>query len=240
MAAAGKQAGGGGGPRTRRVCSEKVDFLLPDGVTLRAVNVTERHFDNFLSDLEAYGIETADGRCSRQLSDVPADGVARVVLRPQPGGGTPEFSSIRGMELEALLHALARKENPGATIILLQTTPFKGDDGADYLQLDVAIVAGHTLYAGEMEDVLGRGSVTEAKFAMEKIRDAFKGGYSADLAATLQGVTQAKMFLGGRSVQSGVTVQEMADLAAAAGMSIVLPSGQGLGIAGGAATAVQL
>jgi hypothetical protein len=65
-------------------------------------------------------------------------------------------------------------------------------------------------------------------------RKALKDGTSPDLSAALAGVTQAKLFLGGEVVQSGLTAQEMFKRAALAHMTLVLPAGQGqgLGIAG--------
>ena len=71
-------------------------------------------------------------------------------------------------------------------------------------------------------------------------RVALRGGASPGLAAALQGVTEAKLFLGGEMMRAGLTVQEMVDWAAEVGMSVVLPSGQGLGLVADAAPAVQL
>ncbi len=71
-------------------------------------------------------------------------------------------------------------------------------------------------------------------------RGALKRGSSPDLAAVLQGVTHVKLFLAGEAVREGLDVQELVDLAAAEGVSVVLPSGQGLGLAGAAAPALQL
>ena len=71
-------------------------------------------------------------------------------------------------------------------------------------------------------------------------RAALTSGASPELAAALQGVSHAKLFLGGEVVRTGQPAQEMLELAAAAGMSVVLPSGAGLGLVGGAAPAVQL
>ena len=63
-------------------------------------------------------------------------------------------------------------------------------------------------------------------------RAALTRGASPDLAAALQGVTDVKLLLGGEVVRAGMMVQRMVDLAAEARMSVVLPSGQGLGLMG--------
>jgi hypothetical protein len=72
-------------------------------------------------------------------------------------------------------------------------------------------------------------------------RAALTRGASPDLAAALDDVTHAKLFLGGEEV-AGLTVHEMVDLAARSSMSVVLPAGQGQGLAlaGPVAPAVKL
>ena len=70
-------------------------------------------------------------------------------------------------------------------------------------------------------------------------RLAVSSGTSPDLAAALHGVTQIKLFLAGEGVRAGLPVEELAKLAAAVNMGLVLPSGQGLGLVG-AAPAVPL
>lgn len=65
-------------------------------------------------------------------------------------------------------------------------------------------------------------------------------GRSPDLAAALQGVTHVKLFLGGDAVRQGLAVQELAEAAAVVGASLVLPSGQALGLASEPAPAVRL
>jgi hypothetical protein len=70
--------------------------------------------------------------------------------------------------------------------------------------------------------------------------DALRCGTSPELAAALQGVSQAKVFVGGEEVRPGLTVQEMVDLAADEDMTAVLPAGQGLGPAGPVAPAMPL
>lgn len=70
-------------------------------------------------------------------------------------------------------------------------------------------------------------------------RQARTDGSSPALAAALQGVTHAKLFLAGEAVRPGLEVQELVELAADVGMSIVLPSDQALGVVG-AAPPVQL
>ena len=54
-------------------------------------------------------------------------------------------------------------------------------------------------------------------------------------------MTHAKLFLGGEEV-AGLAVHEMVDWAAESSMSVVLPAGQGQGLAlaGAAATAVKV
>lgn len=64
-------------------------------------------------------------------------------------------------------------------------------------------------------------------------------GVSPDLAAALHGVTRVKLFLAGEAVRAGLTVEALVNLAAAAGASVVLPSGQGLGVVS-AAPAMEL
>lgn len=65
-------------------------------------------------------------------------------------------------------------------------------------------------------------------------RAALTRGTSSDLAAALQGVTHAKLFLAGEVVQAGLAVEDLVNKAARAGMSVVLPSGQALGMVGAA------
>ena len=60
---------------------------------------------------------------------------------------------------------------------------------------------------------------------VQECREAGKQGDSPDLAAALPGMSAAKLFVGGWVVREGLTVQEMVDLAAAAGMTVVLPTG---------------
>lgn len=62
---------------------------------------------------------------------------------------------------------------------------------------------------------------------------------SPELVAALQGVTQAKLFLGGQVLQAGQS-EDLAVTAIGAGIALVLPSGQGLGLVGGPVPAVQL
>lgn len=62
-------------------------------------------------------------------------------------------------------------------------------------------------------------------------RAAVQGGESPDLAAALRGVTHLKLFLCGLAVRPGLAVDELAQFAAPVGVSLVLPSGQGLGLA---------
>lgn len=71
-------------------------------------------------------------------------------------------------------------------------------------------------------------------------RRAVHDGRSPDLAAALQGVTHVKLFLAGEAVRPGLEVQELDEFAAAEGVSLVLPSGQALGLAGKPAPAVPL
>lgn len=62
---------------------------------------------------------------------------------------------------------------------------------------------------------------------------------SPALAAALQGVTHAKLFLAGQTVQADLPVDELASIAETASVSVVLPSGQALGVVH-AAPAVRL
>lgn len=71
-------------------------------------------------------------------------------------------------------------------------------------------------------------------------RAALKRNSSPDLAAALHGVTRVKLFLAGEAVRAGLAVDELVNLAAAVGASVVLPSGQALGLAAEPAPAVQL
>lgn len=70
-------------------------------------------------------------------------------------------------------------------------------------------------------------------------RFALSSGASPDLAAALPGVTHAKLFLAGQGVREGMAVQELVEKASTAGVSVVLPSGQGLSLVA-AAPAVPL
>jgi hypothetical protein len=73
---------------------------------------------------------------------------------------------------------------------------------------------------------------------------ALTRGASPDLAAALDGVMHAKLFLGGEAVQASprVTLQEVLDLAADAHIGVLLPAGQGqvLCLVGPTAPAVKL
>lgn len=71
-------------------------------------------------------------------------------------------------------------------------------------------------------------------------RTAMRRGVSPSLAAALQGVTHVKLFLGGQVVRKGLPVHKLAEDAALAGLSLVLPSGQVLGLAAEPAPAVRL
>lgn len=65
-------------------------------------------------------------------------------------------------------------------------------------------------------------------------------GRSPDLSAALQGVTHVKLFLCGEAVRPGLAVHELAKQAALVGASLVLPSGQALGLASEPVPAVRL
>lgn len=80
----------------------------------------------------------------------------------------------------------------------------------------------------------------ERQLLLPLCRRALNSGASPDLAAALQGVTQAKLFLGGEVVRVGLSEGQIVELAAAEGISVVMPSGAGLGLVAGAAPAVQL
>ena len=71
-------------------------------------------------------------------------------------------------------------------------------------------------------------------------RASLKRNSSPDLAAALQGVTRVKLYLAGETVRAGLAVGELVNLAATVGASVVLPSGQALGLAAASAPAVQL
>ncbi len=83
-------------------------------------------------------------------------------------------------------------------------------------------------------------SAAAAAVAHVPCRAALTRGSSPDLAAALQGVTHVRLFLAGEAVRAGLAVDELVNLAAAAGMSVVLPSGQALGLAAEPAPAVPL
>ncbi|PSC72481.1 WD40 repeat isoform A [Micractinium conductrix] len=142
--------------------------------------------------------------------------------------------------MEAFLASRASADAPGATRTVLPTTPFADADGQHYVQLDAAVVAGDTVYVGELKTVLGEAAVEDVVMKLVKIRGAVQRGRSPDLAAALQGVTHVKLFLGGDAVRQGLAVQELAEAAAVVGASLVLPSGQALGLASEPAPAVRL
>ena len=71
-------------------------------------------------------------------------------------------------------------------------------------------------------------------------RNALKRGTSPELTAALQGVTGVRFFLGGLGVQKGLTMQEMYDLAAAAGVSVLLLSALPMEIVGAVAPALRV
>lgn len=71
-------------------------------------------------------------------------------------------------------------------------------------------------------------------------RQGLVDGSSPALAAALQGVTHVRLFLSGEIVTAYLKEQELADAAAGAGTSIVVPSGQALGVVGAAAPPVRL
>lgn len=73
-----------------------------------------------------------------------------------------------------------------------------------------------------------------------RCRIAKRRGVSPSLAAALLCVTHVKLFLGGEVVRAGLAVNQLAEEAALAGISVVLPSGQALGLAAEPAPAMQL
>jgi hypothetical protein len=83
--------------------------------------------------------------------------------------------------------------------------------------------------------------LTASYLAAPLCRAALTRGASPDLAAALDGVTHAKLFLAGEEV-ADQTVQQLLDTSAFLKMIVVLPVGQGrgLGLTGPAAPALKL
>lgn len=251
LARGGRKADGGGGDKAARPRRDKVDFLIPGHPPLRTAHVTQRMLNSMLIQIGAVGFEMADGRVSQDLEDLPEGGTVTVVMSPEIEISTAKqlrnlqasfdnSTRAKELEFEAFLRALASMENVSVPLTTLQTSPFKGVDGQDCVQLDAAIQAGQTLYLGEMKRVLSEVSVVNLNSKLGKIREALSIAASPDLAAALQGVNEVKLFLGGEVLRAGLPMHKMVDIAAARGMSLVLPSGQGLGLVASAAPAVKL
>ncbi|KAL4420850.1 hypothetical protein ABPG75_010506 [Micractinium tetrahymenae] len=146
----------------------------------------------------------------------------------------------RRQELQAFLRRHASAEHPGAPVTVLQTARFLDANGKVAVQLDAAVVAGDTLYVGQwvMDQGLGEDAVAGMAAKVEQLRRVLTAGPSPDTAAALQGVSQLKLFLGGEAVREGLTVEDLVELAAEEGVSVVLRTGQS--VVGGAVPAVDL
>ncbi|KAI7843321.1 hypothetical protein COHA_003021 [Chlorella ohadii] len=257
------EAGGGGAAEAggaadgrRRRC-ERVTLLVPGWPEPALfVNVTQRCLYSILSNAGALGFETADGGVSLSVDDLPEGGTVKLVLpssllpsdHPRAKQARAQLQALESIQLAqelqlgAFLRNLASSESPGCTITVLPTAPFQGDGGEDYVQLDAAVVAGGTLYICEVKRMLSEAAVSNTSLKLSTIRDALSSGASPDLAAALQGVTHAKLFLAGQGVRKGLPLQDLVAKARAKGVSVVLPSGQGLSLVGpaGPAPAVPL
>ncbi|PSC71831.1 2-hydroxychromene-2-carboxylate isomerase [Micractinium conductrix] len=192
---------------------------------------------------------TASANVSRRLADLPEGSDVDLVLPEElpiakqvRNLQSSADSATRGKEqqLRAFLQDAASKEHAGSPIVVLPTEPFKGLEQQDFVRLEAAVKVDDTLYVGEHRLVLGEGGVDDIEMKLVKIRAALKRNSSPDLAAALHGVTRVKLFLAGEAVRAGLAVDELVNLAAAVGASVVLPSGQALGLAAEPAPAVQL
>lgn len=250
MAVTAAEAGGGraGGGRPVR---EEVTFLVPGQGPLTLSHLTQSHLVRFLDLVGAIGFKhgAAHDRVSVRLEDLPVGEVVELQLATEPPfadrvknieASFKNLSRAEEEEMAACMRLIAEADNPGVSIIPLQTSPFLRADGLDYAQFDAIFVAGSTAYIGEFKRVLGEGSIDDLFLKFKKIRKARELGTSPDLAAALQGVTAVKLFLGGKTVRAGLPVEEMVSLAAEEDMSVLLLSGQALGLAGPAAGAVPL
>lgn len=74
----------------------------------------------------------------------------RVVLVSELCERTSRYATLaQRLQLEAFLRSRASAEAPGVPLTVLRMAPFTRADGEDYVQLDAAVVAGHTVYVGE-------------------------------------------------------------------------------------------
>ncbi|KAI7841945.1 hypothetical protein COHA_004472 [Chlorella ohadii] len=248
--AAGEEAAGGAGGGRRRQQREKVAIVLPGfSAAQEFQHVDQRSLDRILTVCGALGFTAPGISISGKVEDLPEGGTVTVVTPGEPPLGTQvrnlqsacdNETRARELELAAFLRAFASTQHPGCAISMLLTKPYLDNVGQDYLQLDAGVRVSHELYVAEHKRVLSEPHLDELLTKLLKIRGALKRGSSPDLAAVLQGVTHVKLFLAGEAVREGLAVQELVDLAAAEGVSVVLPSGQGLGLAGAAAPALQL
>ncbi|KAI7841203.1 hypothetical protein COHA_005168 [Chlorella ohadii] len=201
------------------------------------VHVTQRHLHAIMETTGTVGFELADGSISRRKKDLPEGGAVKLVLPAEHPWAIQQRkleqardSAVLAEELGigAYLQQLASTENAGCPVTMLQTEPFTDAQGEKYEQFVAAVVAGGTLYVAELKRVLDEESVRDAFLKLIRIRRAHRGSGSPDLAAALQGVTQTKMFLVGERVEEGEEGQLLIDMAREGGMSVLLPSGQGL------------
>lgn len=77
-------AGGYSGGPTQRAGRDRVDFIVPDEPTLRAMHVDQRTLDNVLSVYGALGFVVGNGLCSSQVEDLPEGGAVHLVLPGKP------------------------------------------------------------------------------------------------------------------------------------------------------------
>ncbi|KAL4421942.1 hypothetical protein ABPG77_007884 [Micractinium sp. CCAP 211/92] len=236
VAAADKQAGGGGSTVTDPT-REMVTFVQPDGTTLCIEQPTQDDLDWVLEACGARGFVTADGTYSGALGRLPEGGTVRlsyawedeVVSRPPT---KQEMAPLR-----EFVRSVAAAEH-GEPVLQLQSTPFTYAGGDEYMRMEIAFVAGDTVYVGHYQRELDEMGVYDLCFTRSGLLGRHEG--SPELALALDGVASMKLFLGGPAVSEELTVERLVEAAEEEGFGVVLPIDEGLGLAGAAPLALPM
>ncbi|KAL4420356.1 hypothetical protein ABPG77_006163 [Micractinium sp. CCAP 211/92] len=231
-AGAEKQAGGGSrrsgaGTGTEPV-REAVTFVQYDGTPVCIEQLTQGKLDSLLKTYGARGFFTANGSRSRSLTKLPEGGRVRLSYRWEEDAVSQGPTEQEVEPLKAFVRSVACEENDNF-VIPLPAGPFEYPDGDEYLRMDFAFVAGDTVYVGHYQRELDEFGVLEMYHTHCSLR---KRHFSPELADVLEGVTAVKLFLGGQAVQAGLSKEELIESAEERGVSVVLPSDNGMEVAG--------
>lgn len=171
------------------------------------------------------------------MEDLPEGGTVELVVPASPTDAQ-QLRNMQGLldndvlaqeqQVAAHMRLCASAENAGCDIINLKSEPYKRADGQDYVQMDAAVVAGGTLYLAECKRMVEEDNIANLLLKQVRIRSALLCGTSPDLAAALRGVTHVKLFLAGQGVCAGQSLERLAELTAAAGVGLLLPTAEGL------------